>query len=95
MNEVMNEGASPAGSAPGQAPLSGGKASDGGMAPQRPNSMASLRDRWSRNLQPQGNLPRGSRAKMLGKKAKKKEDLDPKARMRMLKKRAAIRTLRK
>ena len=64
------------------------------MAPQRANSMASLRDRWSRNLQPQGNLPRGSRAKL--KKGAKKVDLDPKARVRQLKrKRASLRTLRK
>lgn len=92
MSDVMNEGPSPGGGSPGRAPLSGGRSSDGGMAPQRSNSMPSVRERWSRNVSQQGTLPRG-RAKLLGKKAKK-EDLDPKARL-IKKKRAALRTLRK
>ncbi len=89
MSEVMND----SGGSPGQAPLGGGR-SDGGMAPQRSNSMASVRERWSRNVGQQGTLPKGGRAKLLGKKAKK-EDLDPKQARSLKKKRAALRTLRK
>ena len=91
MSEVMTDSPSPGGGSPGQAPLSG-SASSGGMAPQRPNSMPSVRERWSRNAGQQGSLPRGSKAKL--KKGAKKEDLDPKARM-LRRKRAALRTLRK
>ncbi len=103
MSEFMNDGPSPGGGSPGQAPLTGGQTSrsGGGMAPMRENPMASLRERWSRNLQPQGSSPVkrkaiGNQPNPLLKKGKKKVDLDPRARLRQLKKkRAALRTLRK
>ena len=99
MSEFMNDGPSSAGSSSGQAPLSGGTASGGGMAPQRIKTMAAVRPRMSRSLNTQEALPRGrksigSKAKLLLKKGAKKADLDDK-KARMLKKRVALRTLRK
>ena len=102
MNEVMNDGPSSAGSSLGQAPLSGGTASSGGMAPQRIKAMATVRPRTSPNLNQQGAPPvnrKSADSKMLSKKGMKKEDLDHKLRLlklkRGLKKRAAVRTLKK
>ncbi len=95
MNESMNEGPSPAGGSSGQAPLSGGPASNSGTAPQRPQSMATLRPRGTLNRQMQGTLPGRKKAAL-----SKPDLLKKKALARMLKnkksmkKRAALRTLR-
>lgn len=105
MNESMNEGPSPAGGSSGQAPLSGGTASNSGMAPQRTKTLAALRPRTSLSRQTQDTpLSRRkavvSKPNLLPKKEKRavakmsKKDMKKRAMARMLKKRAVIKTLK-